>query len=376
MAISNMLNNTLIIIFILSFAVIMFYMLFFRMRLALRSNRTNLHHPVSTVPVSVVICAKNEEENLKINLPFILSQNYPDFEVVVVDDHSDDETFYVLKSFQNQYSNLQVIRLNENVNFFSGKKFPLSIGIRSAKNPYLLLTDADCRPVSVNWIRLMSAGFAHNRQIVLGYGKYENRKGFLNRLISFETLYTAMQYFSFALSGMPYMGVGRNLAYTRQLFSHEKGFSKHYNIASGDDDLFVNSTANKDNVSCVIHPDAYTVSTPPTNWKSWWKQKRRHLTTGRYYKTKHKILLSLYPLVFLIFFMTLIFLLKDKNNFYLVFSLLSVKVILGLFIYKKLSEKFGEGKIYLFSLFFELILVLVFGIIFLVNSLSKQRKWK
>ena len=264
-----------LIFYIICFAIVVLYIVFFRFRLVfLKRNREKLSHS-KLPPVSVIVCAKNEEKNLKQNLPLILQQDYPDFEVIVVDDNSTDETYYLLKVMQHDYPHLHVIRLNENVNFFRGKKFPLSIGIREARNEHLLLTDADCIPLTKNWVRTMAENFTKNKEIVLGYGKHKQQKGFLNSLIRFETLYTAMQYFSFALAGIAYMGVGRNMAYKKQTFTKQKGFSKHYNLMSGDDDLFVNSAATKNNVAIEINYDSFTISEPKQNWKSWWKQKRR-----------------------------------------------------------------------------------------------------
>jgi len=195
--------------------------------------------PVSDqkLPVSVVICAKNEYHNLVRFLPLILEQEYAAFEVVVVNDASDDDTFYLLRELSDKYSRLNVVNIHQNLNFFVGKKFPLSIGIRSARYDTVLLTDADCFPAGPHWIDSMQSVFTAKTGIVLGYGAYIAQPGLLNKLIRFDTLHVAMQYMSLALAGLPYMGVGRNLAYHRELFFNSGGFMKHYKITSGDDDL-------------------------------------------------------------------------------------------------------------------------------------------
>ena len=162
-----------------------------------------------------------------------------------------------------------------------GKKFPLSIGIKSSKHEILLLTDADCIPASENWIQKMQAGFSEGIEIVLGYGGYKKRKGLLNFLVRYEAFHTALQYLSMALGGLPYMGVGRNLAYKKSLFYQQKGFAAHHHLPGGDDDLFINSCASKRNTAVCIDQEAFTYSTPPATWKSWYLQKRRHNSTGR-----------------------------------------------------------------------------------------------
>ena len=199
--------------------------------------------------------------------------------VVVVNDASDDETIFLLEDLARQYSHLKIVTITQDLNFFKGKKFPLAIGIKSASHDHLLLTDADCSPAGKDWIRSMASGFSEGREVVLGYGKYTEQPGFLNKIIRYETAFTALQYFSLALWGMPYMGVGRNLAYRKKLFIENRGFTSHYNVSSGDDDLFINKVANKKNTAVQFAAGSYTLSAPKTTVRSWWNQKRRHLTT-------------------------------------------------------------------------------------------------
>jgi len=129
-------------------------------------------------------------------------------------------------------------------------------------------------------------------QIVLGVAPFMKAPGFLNLFQRYEACYTATQYLSFALAGLPYMGVGRNLLYTKQLFKRYGGFKKHYHIASGDDDLFISEAAQRSNVSIQIDPDTFVYSKAKDTWKTYFKQKTRHLSTGKLYKLHHKFLLS------------------------------------------------------------------------------------
>lgn len=258
-------------------------------------------------PVSVIVCARDEDENLARNLPGVLVQKYPStYEVVVVNDNSLDDSKYILQELKKTFKSLNVVELTQEAKLISGKKYPLSIGIREAKYEILLLTDADCVPASEFWIEKMQNAYDENTEIVLGYGAYHKTSGMLNKLIRFETFHTALQYLSYTLAGIPYMGVGRNLSYKKDLFLRNKGFASINRIPSGDDDLFINKVATKENTTVLIDPDAITRSIPKTTWGGWLKQKSRHYTTARYYKPKHKFLLGLYFFAQFVFYPLLI----------------------------------------------------------------------
>ncbi|OIP00009.1 MAG: hypothetical protein AUJ97_08215 [Bacteroidetes bacterium CG2_30_32_10] len=328
------------------------------------------------LPVSIIICARNESVNLKKYIPLILEQDYPEFEVLVVDDDSEDETYYFLKDLSIKYPYLTIIKKNNDINFFKGKKFALALGIKSAKYDTILLTDADCYPSSNQWLRLMQQPLTSNTEIVLGYGNYEKRKGLLNQLIRFDALMTAIYYLSFALIKLPYMGVGRNLAYTKSLFFKNKGFASHYKIQSGDDDLFINQCADKKNTAIQIDTNSHTVSLPKTSFKQWFFQKKRHYTTGKYYKFKHQFLLILMPLSQFAFYTILIILLALSFKVEIVLGLLFLKVLSRTFIIKKCINKLNEKKIFVISLFVELFFVIFNPIFHLSNIIHKQNKWK
>jgi glycosyltransferase involved in cell wall biosynthesis len=254
-------------------------------------------------PVSVIVCARDEAGNLVDNLPGVLVQTYPStHEVIVVNDNSVDETKYLLEELKKTFKHLQIVNLGYEAKLIPGKKYPLSIGIKEARHEVVLLTDADCVPASEFWMQKMQDGFDKGIEVVLGYGSYNKKPGLLNKLIRFETFHTGLQYLSYALAGTPYMGVGRNLSYTKGLFFKNKGFSSVNHVPGGDDDLFINMVANKTNTTVVIDPDAFTLSEPKTAWKDWIRQKTRHYTTGKFYKGKHRFLLGLYAVTHFLFY--------------------------------------------------------------------------
>lgn len=243
-------------------------------------------------PVSLIVCARNERSNLEQHLPLWLEQDYPDFELLLVDDGSTDGT----ASFLAQYSHprLRVLTISDKPAALQGKKYALSKGIEAARHDWLLLTDADCRPASANWMAEMQAARrSPATNLVLGYGPYEAAPDkLLSLMVDYETSYAATQYLSLALWGLPYMGVGRNLMYHRLLYTQAQGFTHHEGIASGDDDLLISAAAEGKRTEICLSPSAFCYSKPPQSWGDWYRQKQRHLSTSGRYKTWQKFLLG------------------------------------------------------------------------------------
>ncbi len=367
------LQEILFYIYVISIGIQLFYFWGIFSRFAFYKKKVkNTKYP----PVSVILCAKNEYTNLKKNIPLIVNQDYPEFEVVIVNDASDDETIFLLEDLERAHKHITIVNITQDLNFFKGKKFPLSVGIKSAKHENLLLTDADCEPADPDWIKKIARNFSNSTEVVLGYGKYEQEPGWLNSVIRFETLMTAVQYFSYALMGIPYMGVGRNLAYKKSLFIKNNGFISHYNVDSGDDDLFINEVANQRNTKIEIDPQSFTISEAKKTFGEWWLQKRRHLSTSKYYKFKHKFLLGLYSFSLILAILILIFLLTLKVNTLIVLILFGIRILSQLVIIKKACDQLVEKKLLLFSPLIELFLLGVFPIMILTNLIIKRNRWQ
>ncbi|MBE0655057.1 MAG: glycosyltransferase, partial [Bacteroidales bacterium] len=248
--------------------------------------------PANHIPVSIIICARDEAENLEKNLPLFLEQNYPEFEVIVVNDCSEDHSEDVLQRLSDKYPRLRVSTIKKDIKFTHGKKLALTIGIKAAKYDTLLLSDADCFPAGTDWIRYIIRNYSDNKEVVLGIGLYEKRKGLLNLLIRYEAAFIAMQYTGMARIRKPYMGVGRNLSYKKELFFRNRGFASHLALESGDDDLFISEVSNALNTAVETHPDSFTFSAPETSLRNWVLQKKRHLKTGKFYQQSVKSFLG------------------------------------------------------------------------------------
>lgn len=330
----------------------------------------------TTLPVSVIICAKNEAENLRRFLPAILDQDHDDFEVVLINDASIDDTLEVMEDFQRKDPRVKLVNVKNVEAFWANKKYALTLGIKKASKPYLLFTDADCEPETRHWIREMSGNFSQNTSIALGYGGYFSiKRSLLNKLIRFETLMTAVQYFSYSLWGLPYMGVGRNLAYTSDKFFDQTGFAGHLHLRSGDDDLFVNRAASSANTSVCFSQNSFTRSIPKKSFQAWIAQKRRHVSTARHYKLKHRLLLGLFylsQLLFWVLFFTLLF----GTHWKLALGVLGLRILLQSILFYKAGRKLKETDLIWLFPFLELFLICAQMGIFIANIVSKPTHWK
>lgn len=330
-------------------------------------------------PLSVVICARNEAENLAMFLPDVLRQDYPSFEVVVVNDCSEDGTDDVLGSLMKQYPHLKVSMIQKDPGFRHAKKLAMLIGIKASKNDLLVFTDADCRPASPRWLREVSAAaLRENTDIVIGYGGYMPGKGLLNRYIRYETMFIAMQFFGMALAGKPYMGVGRNLAYRKTFFFEKGGFGPHNHIISGDDDLFVNRNSTPDNCSVMMTKDSFTHSVAARTITEWAKQKRRHLTAAAYYKNSDKLRLFLEPFSRVAWYGLLITMLVMLASWPVVLFLALARFTMRAVILRKTASRFNERNLWFISLFFDILAPFLTALLYLTNRRKgKSREtWK
>ena len=336
--------------------------------------KSNLNPDYDT-PISLIIAARDEEKNLKDNLELWLGQNHNSFEVIVVNDCSYDETSFLLTEYQRKYQHLQTIELCESNVFKGGKKHALFLGIKGAQFERIVFTDADCKPASKDWLALMNAQFTDQHKIVLGMGAYEKKKGFLNFFIQSDTLQIAIQYLGMAARGYPYMGVGRNLAYKKNLFFENGGFKKHIDLKWGDDDLFINQVARGKNTTICAIPEAQTISEPKTNFNDWIVQKRRHMSTAGRYRFGTKLLLFLKPFRIIIYYSMLIAGLFNSDLFFSFLISASVIYLAHILFFVGLKSKIGKvNYFYVFPLV-EITLFVINILIYLSVWMRKPKSW-
>lgn len=373
------------LIILLGIIVQLFFWLYAASRIVIwRPNKNNsrLPHPTS---VSIIICAKNESVNLQQFLPLVLDQQYDGiWELIVVNDSSTDNTAQVLASFCQRYPRLKVVTLDAATpKKYLGKRNALAAGVEAAKHEAILLTDADCYPLSQFWIKGMANELTADTDLVLGFSPYQKKSGFLNWFIRLEAIWTAIQYFGFALSGYTYMGVGRNLMYRRAVFLKKLHIFAQAKSASGDDDFMVAEVAKSQRIACSLNATTYCESVPKLFWKEYMSQKTRHNAAGISYSLNIKALLgvlissqiitTIALLLGIFFFLIQYNVISEIVWLALVFRYIVTLVILALsptkFINKKLLATYigFEASMSITYLFFA---------VNIIRSTHKSGKWK
>jgi glycosyltransferase involved in cell wall biosynthesis len=325
-------------------------------------------------PVSVVITASNQYYDLKTNLEFFLQQEYPDFEVLVVIDNSDDQSAELLEELSRQYENLNIVELHQKLNWFSGRKFPLSLGIKSAMNDLILLSEPTCRPENNYWISEMVSAYLPNTEMVLGFSSFATKSG-INKWLRFTAFYDALFYLSMALSGFPFKGIGRNLSYSRNLFYRNKGFSSHYVISYGDDELFVNKTATKKNTRIKISTNSRVIYNKKLSFVNWLATEKIRLRIRRSFKLHHRILIRGFSLTSFLFYGLLITALLFHAPWMVITAIFALRFISQIIVFGFAQKRLQEKKLLLLSPVFEILLILLDFLIWISLLFNRNKKW-
>lgn len=363
-------------------AVLFIYQVYFYARYIAAATRRNRQlrkkapaQPTEWPGVSVIVSARNEEKNLTTYLQALLGQDYPMFEVIVVNDGSEDMTQTVLEEYRLKYHNLHITFVPLEARVMSSKKLALTLAVKAAQYEYLLLTDADCVPESNQWIRSMmqSCIGQDDKQIVLGYSPYFPVDNGVNQIIRYDTLFTGLHYLGRAMAGHPYMGVGRNMLYRRSMFIEQKGFAGLLMMRSGDDDLFVNKVSNHRNTTVACTPDSLCWSVPKTTYKEWLIQKRRHLSVSPHYKQSTRLMLGFEPMTRGLWYVLLIICLAFGSAWLslLAFLLFIIRMFLQWGIINSAARKLGERRFGLEIVWYDIYLPLLTA--FILSTLPKHQ---
>lgn len=339
-------------------------------------------------PISVVISGKNEYDNLKENLPFWLSQNYPKFEIVVVYDVTDDDILYLLRDFQQRHPQLKLVNFTKNVNFFDEQRFSISIGIKSAENEYVIVSTADCRPTNENYINSMQMGLSENTDVLAGYSSYTEKYSLLNSFARFHLFEKSVQFLSFALKGKIYAASHQNMIYRKDFFLQHQGYTSFYALKTGIYDLLANPIFNKQNVNVQLNPESITKTSGKLLLNNWFKREMQYFSVLRNAPKKVGIAITSYRSANFLFFLFLLLvgcnIFLSRNDLMEVFSLwfyiclfiLIVKLSTQYWVMHTCMKKLKEKHFLLFIPLFEVLYLPLQLILFFLRLSPQLKKWK
>ena len=323
-------NGIEIILFIIMFVLfsiqVFYYLYFYRKPLKYLESeeKGDVLYTDKRPGVSVIVYAKNDAEHLEVFLSSILSQNYPDFDVIVVNDGSTDETRDVVTRLESEYDNLYQTYIPDEARSLSRKKLALTVGIKAAKHDIVMLTNANCEPEGSDWLTYMMRNFVEGVDIVAGYAYIDGEGQRKRRYVAYDRLMFTLRYVSYILLHKTYMAEGYNLAYRKDLFFRNKGFSKHLNLHYGDDDLFINEVATADNTRIELSPESRMIIHYENNFKAWRELKLRYDFTAAYLKTGSKFVFGFERMTVYLFYVSIVLLFVYGLYYNLLFLVITV----------------------------------------------------
>ncbi len=351
------------VLFLLWLIQVLYYWIVFNRPYTYEKKREKIASlEVDRPSVSVVIVAENESENLAANLPLVLEQDYPNFEVIVVNMGSTDETESCLKELSNKYPHLYYTYLPDEAERINAKKLALTLGIKAAKNDILLFTEAYCKPVSNQWIETFAQSFDKGKDIVLGFCSMKTTKKFIKgKYVLYDNLKFGLKYLSMAIFKRPFMGVNRNLAYRRDLFFEEKGFSSVLTYEYGEDDLFINRIWKGREIGVVMSAVGITESNIVDGFKVWKNLRHKYKHSQKKYKGAANFIFgleSLSSLLFYIVFAIAVYVGVVDARFELItvaVLLFLFRFILQLFFINRYNKLLGTGRFGLKVILYDMI---------------------
>ena len=368
-----MIVEYLFYIFLVATLVQLLYHLFIFIRIWFYKESEHVNYK----PVSVIVSSKNQLDDLRSNLIYFLNQEYPEFEVIVINDASSDGTEDYLEELQKKYDYLKVVTktIQENDRFNKGKKFGITLAIKSATHDNLLFSDADSYPSSNQWIKKMQTYFSSKNQIVLAHSRLEKRKGLLNRLLRYESLYEGLLSFSSALCGFPFLAQRRNIGYTRGLFFSINGFFSHLNLSRGEAMLFVDEASNSRNTAVCLSAEAMTLSNKQKSYLEWCYDKRSYFHLAKRLRFSSLMILGMNFFSQLSFWMLIPVLLIYQINTQLVLLAFSLRFCMQFIVYCKMCKFTNEYSLLWFQPFYEISLMLINFILLLSTFIKKVHDW-
>lgn len=327
-----------------SFTIHLIYQLFYIFRFNKIKKQTSDN---KLQAISIVICSKNNAEDLKENLPYFLEQDYPNYEVIVVNDGCVDDTDIVIKALQNKYDHLRTTRIPLDERFSHNKKLAQTIGIKGAKNENIIFSNPNCKPASKLWLQNLAKNW--DKSVHIGYSNFENQKKFGTNLLKNDILKRWTKAICFSSTGKTYYGNGNNMGYLKEDFFANKGFAKHSQFEAGYDHLMAYRLSKKSGSSTYISPESKVFLPTRNPFEIWANEQKYYYQSRKYISKKIKFLLDLDSTSHFFLYLSMVFCLIF-TNLYLITALVFLTCIFIAGIrFKIISSNLKEENLFLSS---------------------------
>jgi glycosyltransferase involved in cell wall biosynthesis len=360
----NILLWAVLAVMVVSFLIQLYYYLFIFRKVGSKRRTQATEH--TGEPVSVIICVKDDSINLSKILPLLLQQNYPEYEVIVVNDNSSDDSEEILKLAQNQYPHLQIRNLVAHKSVH-GKSVVLGVGIKAAKYNRIVVTDVACLP-STDWLKSVSTGF--DSEIVMGYTRYIA----VGKFVRIANYYESLFQLGYALNRRPYTASGENDSFRKELF-FAKGFNPLLRKPEKVEQVFFNSVMNKTNTSVVLLPDAIVASEKHLSVGNWCLECSLNLFSKRLFRRGARHVKSPEMISKTLFYIScIVAIIMSINETPLLASIVGVfllRLIIQIFVFVSTQKRLGEKRLLLHTLLWDFYSIIVY---LYVALLFKHRK--
>ena len=368
-----MVFTVLFYIFVGLFSVQIIYLFFFL--LFSFSKEKQINNSKEKLPVSVILYTKNNEQIIEESFSKLINQTYPNFEVVIIDNASSDETPTILEELAVKFSNLKIVTVENNEAFWSNKKYALTLGVKAATHEHIIFTEVDSTPVSNNWLNSMAQKFSEEKEIIIGYTKYENKRfSFFGLLVRFEHLLHHILAFTNNKFGSAFNASEKNFGYTKSSFFKAKGYINHLKIQASHSDLFLKDATTKSNTTYTVKPTSFMVKSLPDSFSEWFNNLQLKSFNKKYYKAKHQLIINLFSFSRVLFYPLAIIL--AILNWKLIIPFIASYYVLFYLVVGKSAQKLKERQLIYFLPIIDIFIVCIQFSIFITNRISKPTVWK
>ncbi len=362
----------LLLLFLLLFVLYVGYLLVFILRVTLQKSS-----PAGKIhPMSLLITFRNEEANLKDNLPSLFENGNNAYEVVAVDNCSQDNSLDVLTSLKNEHPNLRISSLRQFT--FHSDKMAHNIALKAACHDWVTVIPPSINVTGKEWLREISSRLDTDNQVSVGYSNIAPKSSFFNLLFRCELFFQQLKSFGFIVNRLPFVISQENVVFNKQQYFNVGGFRGKINEPFAKLELVINSFIRKAPVSLILTKETAVYRKEDITWKDYVELLKKEEIVRKHLPPGIRFLLILYEWIFLLFApIAVVLLVRIPEIWPVVTSMVICLIFCYLLIIKKLLLRLQEFKLFLPSFLIALILPYI-KLMFRIRYIryGRRKEWK